>query len=226
MNKIDRFLMRLRIFRTGLQVKQSEVAKALGTSLRTYQRLELGKAPITIDQLYKICEFLNIEYKQLAFPQVTIEDVPFIKEAYRLADLPSQSPINNEELFNIWAEIQNVIKEEPTNLTLANNLPSFEDYSHPLFLSDPNFTCGNKALRAMNGQGNKDKRWRTFRYFDDYKVLVNYWDLCVKEELDCSLTETIHENLENPIKVQNLNYFRVISGTPISFGMVYKVTPI
>jgi len=218
--------MRLRIFRTGLQVKQSKVAEALGISLRTYQRLELGQAPITIEQLYQICDLLNLGYKDLAFPEVTIKDVPFIKEAYSLENLPAQSPINNEELFNIWDEIQNVLKEEPTNLTLANDLATFEDSSHPLFLSDPHFTCGNKALRAMKGQKSYDKRWRTFRYYDDYKALVNFWDLCVKEDFDCLLTEIFSEDNQNPVTVQTLNYFKLISGSPLNFGMVYRVTPL
>ena len=50
----------LRELRSSHGFKQSEVARAIGLSLRQYNRLENGTSNLTIDVLKRICLFYSI----------------------------------------------------------------------------------------------------------------------------------------------------------------------
>jgi transcriptional regulator with XRE-family HTH domain len=52
---------RIRIFRNFHDKSQSDVAKVLGITFQQFQKYEIGKNRISIEQLFKLCRFFNVE---------------------------------------------------------------------------------------------------------------------------------------------------------------------
>lgn len=51
---------RLRQVREDSDLTQAEVATAIGTSQSYYSKQELGKKPISLEQLVKLCRFFHV----------------------------------------------------------------------------------------------------------------------------------------------------------------------
>ena len=51
---------RLRQLRDDSDLTQKEIAEVIGTSQSYYSKQELGKKPIPIEQLIKLCEFFQV----------------------------------------------------------------------------------------------------------------------------------------------------------------------
>lgn len=76
-NEFNKFLIRLKIYRAGLGFTQQDVAKHLNLSLRTYQRLEQGTAPIELDKVYLLSDLFDISYEKLTEPKYNEEEPAF-----------------------------------------------------------------------------------------------------------------------------------------------------
>lgn len=59
MTELQKTLQRIMEVREQKRYTQAQMADVLEVSLRTYQKMENGKAPLGVDQLYKIAAFLN-----------------------------------------------------------------------------------------------------------------------------------------------------------------------
>lgn len=51
---------RLKQLRADRDLSQAEVAKAIGTSQSYYSKQELGKKPIPLGQLIKLCQYFQV----------------------------------------------------------------------------------------------------------------------------------------------------------------------
>lgn len=67
---------RIRALREDADLTQTQVAEAIGTNQSYYSKQELGKKPIPIEQLIKLCQYFHVsaDYilglpKNLAWPR-------------------------------------------------------------------------------------------------------------------------------------------------------------
>jgi transcriptional regulator with XRE-family HTH domain len=142
-----RFLIRLKIYRSGKEVTQQAMADHLGISLRSYQRLEQGIVPLDAQYLPKICEILNISYKQLMEPKHRDKEFNKVSFYGSLEELISREGLENKvsSLSQTICDMHKVVFEDKLPIRELAGHPSFVTSQDHLFYTTPSSAWVNPA---------------------------------------------------------------------------------
>jgi transcriptional regulator with XRE-family HTH domain len=217
---IDKFsclLIRLKIYRMGKQITQQEVADKLGLSIRTYQRLEQGLAPIEMSTLYKLTGPISTESD--------IPNVTFIESFENIPLAPNITPMEIQETF---AQIISLLRDGSYTAKELYKAQEFKHNTFELFYSEPSFTFLNKSLQKMIEPINKAKaKESNIKQLSDYEFLIRLWEVCYKRiNSPWFLTTTEHEKFGQMLQVLTLNRFIIHEGQPFNLGMVLNIRSI
>ena len=230
---IDNFsclLIRLRIYRMGKQITQQEIADKLGVSIRTYQRLEQGLAPIEMSTLYKTAEVLDLPYDKLAGPVYTESDIPNVTFIESFENIPLAPNINPMEIQKTFSQLISLLRDGSYTPKELYKAQEFKDNAFELFYSEPAFTFYNKSLRKKMEPINKAKakaKESTIKHLSDYEFLIRLWEVCYQKiNHPWFLTTTEHERFGQKLEVLTINHFIIHEGQPFNLGMVLNIRSI
>jgi transcriptional regulator with XRE-family HTH domain len=146
---IQRLQIKIRLARIAAKKTQSEIAKNLGVSLRTYQRLEAGKAPLDVETLYKLSALYQMSFLTLTSPEIQKEECHGIQFYSCKKELFSRPEVDEEILSKVVQHFTKDSQPDQGFRVSSNSLirsPEFNHYSRPLFISDLKTTVANKEL--------------------------------------------------------------------------------
>lgn len=216
---ISRLLVRLKIYRLGKQVTQEQLASDIGISIRTFQRLEQGLAPLEMSILYKICEALKVPYESLAGPTYTQEDIPNVFFFEKIDDIKiEQNPLQIQQAFE---GTLTHLKNGTHQLANLYKAPVFNNNPLELFYSSPSFTWCNTSLRESSKPSSSVKIL-SVKSLSDYEFIIRLFEVCYKLDNPWFLSTTKHDQNGKKIKVTTLNNFHLFEGLPLNFGAVVK----
>ena len=220
---IDNFsclLIRLRIYRMGKQITQQEIADKLGVSIRTYQRLEQGLAPIEMSTLYKTAEVFDLSYDKLAGPVYTESDIPNVTFIESFENIPLAPNINPMEIQKTFSQLISLLRDGSYTPKELYKAQEFKNNAFELFYCEPAFTFYNKSLRKKNEPINKAKE-STIKHLSDYEFLIRLWEVCYQKiNHPWFLATTEHERFGQKLEVLTINHFIIHEGQPFNLGMV------
>lgn len=218
--QFEKLLVRVRVYRAGNGFTQSEMAKKLGLSLRTYQRVEQGIAPLDIETLYSLCEVFDIPYKNIAGPEYKKADLPNVQFYSNLSEVPNLDPKMVESFKGIIDGLYKGVNEEKENLADLHKIKVFKDSSLPAYYSDPKWTWVNKSLRKDFDPSLKG-RVSVMRNMSDFEFIIKVWELCYNSPKRVYTCQTIYEKEGTPIsEVNTLNLFTLHEGFPFTIGTI------
>lgn len=216
----EKLLVRIKVYRAGCGLTQSEMAKRLNLSLRTYQRVEQGVAPLDIETLYQMASIFNVSYKTIAGPEYTTADLPNVQF---YSNLESIEGINEDALQAFKSIIETFDKSlevDRVSLSDLHKLKEFKDSPYPMYYSDPKWTWCNKSLRKAYDPTQKG-RVSVMRNMSDFVFIIKLWEICYESPNRNFLSKTIHESPElGKFEVSTLNFFDLNEGFPFTRGMV------
>lgn len=70
------YQQRIKDLRIDKDLKQSDVAKLLGTTQQYYGQYEIGNRPLTIEHLIKLCKFYNVSADYILGFTDTLSELP------------------------------------------------------------------------------------------------------------------------------------------------------
>ncbi len=70
------YQQRIKDLRIDKDLKQSDIAKLLGTTQQYYGQYEIGKRPLTIEHLIKLCKFYNVSADYVLGFTDTLNELP------------------------------------------------------------------------------------------------------------------------------------------------------
>jgi transcriptional regulator with XRE-family HTH domain len=218
-SKFSKLLVRLKIYRNGRNLTQEAVAKKLGVSLRTYQRIEQGTAPLEMDLLYNLCHILETTYENLAFPSLTQKDLPNVIFYSKLSEAKSNYKIDQTAISQVFEELKSALEVQRVKEIYKNKI--FKDHELPFFYSDPNHTWINKSL-AREYSGGKSSKVSVMKDLSDFEFIIRLWEVCYKTAEPWYISSTLHPiaGRESKVEVLTLNYFTLNSGMPLVLGHV------
>lgn len=216
---ISRLLVRLKIYRLAKQLTQEQLASDIGISIRTFQRLEQGLAPLEMSILYKICEALKVPYESLGDPTYTQEDIPNVTFFENPEDIQiKQNPLQIQQAFE---ETLAHLKNGTHQLANLYQAPVFNNNPLELFYSSPCFTWSNTSLRKSL-KPNLPIKIQSINVLSDYEFIIRLFEVCYKRDNPWFLSTTEHRLEGKEIKVTTLNNFHFFEGLPLNFGAVVK----
>ena len=128
---MDWIIAKIRSFRQNLGYSQQYMAEKVGVDIRTYGNWERGTNEITISNLKKIADVLNIELAEI-WDQTKWVSKPFTQEDKHLileeTVAPYYSKSNTDQTERLIREVE-ILKEQNLALTRAYN-ELFEKKSH------------------------------------------------------------------------------------------------
>lgn len=71
-----KYQQRIKDLRADKDLTQSDIAKLLGTTQQYYGQYEIGKRPLTIEHLIKLCKFYNVSADYLLGFTDTLSELP------------------------------------------------------------------------------------------------------------------------------------------------------
>ncbi|MCR9203658.1 MAG: helix-turn-helix transcriptional regulator [Halobacteriovoraceae bacterium] len=216
----EKLLVRIKVYRAGNSLTQSEMAKRLNLSLRTYQRVEQGVAPLDIETLYQMANIYNISYKTIAEPKYTISDLPNVQFYPTLESIENINGELSQAFKSIIQTFDKSLQVEKKSLSDLHKLKEFKDSPLPLYYSDPKWTWCNKTLRKAHDPTQKG-RVSVMRNMSDFVFIIKLWEICYDSPHRFFISKTIHETPEvRSVEVSTLNYFDLIEGFPFTRGLV------
>lgn len=213
----ERIVLKLRINRQSQGLSQGQMAKLLKLSLRTYQRIESGDAPIEINFLYNFCGVTGTDFFQLTRPEMELSDIPnavFFKSERDFLNSPIVKKANFEQLkMSLHPKL---LRETSINTIHSSN--EFNTHHQSLLLMNPNFTIANKAI-IENDLGFKDSKWKTGTTWINKQKILLAWDICLSKKLPGFSITTHHTVRGHSFKTRSYNYFFHNPHTPHLLGI-------
>lgn len=172
--------LKLRLARQGLNLTQQDVAKKIGVSLRTLQRVESGQTPIDVGTMYQFCENLGIDFLSLTKPDLTPEEVTncdFFETEEEFLKHPKVNSnkmleLKNSLLLNDKETIQDIISR-------PKRAAAFFETKTPLLIVDPQTTFANPQVNKLSPLY-REAKWKTGAKFHKPFPFVNAWDICLR----------------------------------------------
>ncbi|MBX2840442.1 MAG: helix-turn-helix transcriptional regulator [Flammeovirgaceae bacterium] len=108
--KIQEILQKIRDKRKSLKITQEKIGIDLGMTQSSYKELENGKTQIKLISFLKICEYLNINMRDLYFSE---KDKLFLinQSIEKLINTQKESSLKRNENFELIMEMLKLIKE-------------------------------------------------------------------------------------------------------------------
>lgn len=216
---LAKLLIRIKIYRNGRSITQEDIAKTLGVSLRTYQRIEQGTAPLEMGLLYKLCGIFEVSYENLAAPTVTQSMLPNVNFIKTFKDQPKPYPFDETPIVKVFKELKNDIDDKKFRVKDLHKNESFRDHERAFYFSDPNFTWVNKTLAQSLGN-RKVTKVSVMKNMSDFEFIVRIWELCYDKSEPWYYATTEHNENGVISEVTTLNYFTLNTGLPLVFGTV------
>lgn len=180
---IRRLQLKIRLARMAEKKTQQEVAKDLGVSLRTYQRLEAGKAPLDMETLYKISKSFQVDFLALTSPEFLQEDCKSFQFYSSDQEMLSIPEVDDESIIKIRKKIyspdEEIIKVQPETLVKEE---IFQKNSTPLFVSDIKNTVANKSLLSQV-EDNPSSPWDLTKEVVTLSSYIKAWEVTLREDL-------------------------------------------
>lgn len=218
--EFEKLLVRIRLYRTGLSITQSELATKLGLSLRTYQRVEQGLAPLEVEVLYKLAEVFEIPYKELAGPNYKKSDIEGVQFFKSLADVKEMSEDHKKDLTTLINSFYHAIEDEGIKVSELFRRPHFKNHPRPYYYSDAKWVWANKTT-IKNYDPTQKGRVSVTRNLTDYKFIIKIWEVCYEEPKQFFVCDAEYDIPEVGLKtVRTLNYFDLLEGFPFQIGTV------
>lgn len=214
-----KLLVRLRIYRNGCGLTQEDIAKKLNISLRTYQRIEQGTAPLEMALLYKIGTILNVDYERLTLPSLTESDLKNVQFIPDLNHLPGSIKCDKDSIAQVFDELKADIEHKRLRIKDLHKNKNFKNHDLPFFYSDPSHTWINKTL-AKSMASPKSTKISVMKNLSDFEFIVRLWEVCYEKENPWYLSSTEHHQNGEDIRVTTLANFTLHSGLPLVFGSV------
>ena len=206
MNPVERLSIKIRLYRTSLNITQQEMATKLGLSLRTFQRIETCQSPIDMTIIYKICECYDIPFFDLVNPDIKREELAdgnFFSsvEDFEKEDFFSDKP----DFIALKDKVIDLVKKDPAKITMVSDLPEFENSPYYLYVCNLHFAVGNAKTRAITGL--PDDKYRTLKTFKDASIMIKSWDICLKYKDPAFKLLSEHETDKAQLKIMGYSYF-------------------
>lgn len=229
LKEFDKLLVRLRIYRMGKNLTQNEVAKKLDMSLRTFQRIEQGLAPLEVQVLHHLSKILEVPYEQLAGPYYTKKDLENVDFYSDLESIPESFLITEttkSEFLNLKESLFNSLEDRTLTITNLHKLPLFKNNSRAYYYSDQKWTWLNKVARGKDKQRPKG-RISVMKNLSDFEFIVKLWEVCYESEEKYYICKTFHD-LPGKGKMEaiTLNYFHPYQGMPFTIGSILGLLPV
>ncbi len=219
-----RFLIRLKIYRSGRQITQQKMANELGISLRSYQRLEQGVVPLDAVHLEKICEMLKVSYEQLMDPCHKEEEFEKVKFYDSLNELIEAEGLHKElgTFSQTIGDLHKAVFEENLPITELSKHPSFVDSPAHLFYTTPSFSWVNPATVSSYDPSSPSKL-SAVNNMDDLEDVIKVWEHCYehKNAWYTMRADTTHKG--QTMIIYNACHFSLYDGLPFVIGQITKV---
>jgi DNA-binding XRE family transcriptional regulator len=193
----------LKMFRLKHGLTQQKMAVRLGTSLRTYQRIEGGEAEPSLSQLIKIGMELELQIEQLLYTQETNE-----LNQKKLSAIPPTGgwfyDLNSKHLH--WTRITRLIHEAPEDF-----LPTLES-ALSYFKEGMSREIATRAIEQTIKSGAEFEVEVQLRTFNGHEIVV-----CVKgfaEQVN-GKTVGLHGSYQDVTAKYNLESRISVQGTSI-----------
>ena len=178
-----RLQVKLRLARTAVNKTQQDIARDLAISLRTYQRLESGNAPLDMETLYKIARIHNLSFNSLTNPELGPDDCPRVSFFTDEKDLYSHPQIDDESLKSIKRDILKPDSEKiRINNTILEKNRLFQESSSPLFVSDIKTTVANRKLLHRTN-GTLESPWDLSKNVTNLSNYMKAWEISLRDQL-------------------------------------------
>jgi len=213
----SRIIFKLRVNRQSQGLSQGQIAKLLKLSLRTYQRIESGAAPLEVHFLYKFCSITGTDFYHLTRPEIDHSDIPnavFFKNERDFFNIPIVKEARLEQLIEVL--YPKLLTESKINSIHCSD--EFNGHNQKLLLINPNFTIANKAL-LDSGVGFKEAKWKTGATWINKQRILLAWDLCLSKKLPGFSITTHHKVKNQSFKTRSFNYFFHNHPTPHLLGI-------
>lgn len=157
----------MRLARQGSGFTQQEVAKKVGVSLRTYQRLESGQTPLDVATLFQFSQALDVDFLGLTSPEIQPEQVQGCEFFKTEEEFLSHPKVNKKDILKVKNEIIELVKNKPEELlSHQENFDVIYEVKTPLLLADAQTTVANSTLSELAPHFNESK-WKTASKFSE-----------------------------------------------------------
>ncbi len=197
MEPIQRLQIKIRLARIAAKKTQQEIAKNLGVSLRTYQRVEAGKAPLDVETLYKLAAIYQMSFLTLTSPEIKAEDCKGFKFYDCEKKLLSLPEVDDRLLNKVVEHFTENPKSDDQVLRVSSNSlitsPEFNHHEKPLFVSDVKTTMANKEL-LKQAEDTPASPWDLSKNLISLGAYIKAWEVALREQFAGFLLEAERES--------------------------------
>lgn len=227
MSDFTKFLIRLKIYRAGLGFTQQDIAKNLNLSLRTYQRIEQGVAPLEVEKVHQISELFQIPYSQLTEPAYSDQEPSHIKffDSYSEV-LDYIGPDLNDKVKGLDDLTEYFLShlQEGTTISKLVKTPQFKNNDYGYFFSNPTFSWLNPALiKRFSPQ--YPVKIPVVKNVENLEEIIQVWELSIKNRKKWYISENEIKDTSGQMISHTICKFNLHEGLPFVVGHIYKVTP-
>lgn len=222
-----RFLIRLKIYRAGLGHTQQDIAKYLDISLRTYQRVEQGMAPLEVEKVHKLCKLFDISYTKLTEPQYNEEEnthLSFFDSHNELIQhLGEETRVPVEGLQKLNEVFLNNLFEGMNYPKLAKE-SIFTENSQNYFFSNPTFSWLNPAL-IKSFDPTSPVKVPVVKNVENLEEIIQVWELSQENKKKWYISKNDIKDPRGSMVSHAICHFNLHEGLPFVVGHIYKITP-
>lgn len=162
---------------------QQEISKRLGISLRTYQRLESGNAPLDMETMYKISKIYGLSFNALTSPELDPNDCKKINFFSTEEEIYSHPEVDDDSLRAIKKGILNPESGKiRINNSLIGELTPFQESSSPLFISDIKTTVVNRKL-LHTSESIPENPWDLSKNTTSLSNYLKAWEISLRDQM-------------------------------------------
>lgn len=148
MPEIRLLRQKIRFLRIARGLTQNQLAAQLGSSLRTYQRLENGTSPLDVQALMHLAHIFETSFYDLTNPFIEKSELSNVDIFKKPDELFEHSGLAGEEKNLIHKVVEKTLQGQ-LELEKVEKLPSFKLSNLPIYFSDLKKTTINHAFKKL-----------------------------------------------------------------------------